>query len=273
MSRINTVRSWLRRIYYLARRYKEPYKTTWQLEYDLIQRPSGKRGRINILNWDIEYVDSRALYHMIKVNVLEKYNDFYSDNPSPRILDCGANIGISVLRYKQLYPAARITAFEADPDLCCILRRNMQRNNAIDVEVIEAAVWCRDELVDFASDSDSQAGRITNGNEVGGRIKRVQGVSLLRFLESQVDLLKLDIEGAEFEVMPSVKSRLHNVMQIMLEIHHRVDRPDRLRDIFGILSEAGFSTIINAKWAPPSYKPYTRNAAGFDEPFLIWAWR
>jgi FkbM family methyltransferase len=227
------------------------------------------------MGWDIEFVDGASLYYMLKVNVIEKYNDFYTTSSSPRILDCGANIGISVLRYKQLYPAARITAFEADPDLCKVLRRNLDRNNLQDVDVVEAAVWRRDEPVEFVKVDDSQSGFIGDGEHHNrSRIKRVRGVSLLQYLDAQIDLLKLDIEGSEFEVLPSIRDKLHNVEQIILEVHHSVDRTDRLRDIFDVLSEARFNTLVNAKWAPPSHKPYVRpSGAMFDEPFLIWAWR
>mgnify|MGYP005835928541 CR=1 FL=1 len=265
----------LRRIRYLLRRDKEPYKSYWQMDYDLLTRPANQPGRINIMGWDIEFVDGISLYHMLRVNVIERYNDFYTTNPSPRILDCGANIGVSVLRYKKLYPAARITAFEADPDLCKVLRRNLDRNNLQDVDVVEAAVWCKDEPVDFVRIDDSQSGFIGNNKyHDRGRIKSVRGVSLLQYLDVQTDLLKLDIEGSEFEVLPSIKDRLHNVRQIMLEIHHSVDRTDRLRDALGILSNTGFNTVVNAKWAPPSHKPYVRLSGSlFDEPLLIWAWR
>jgi len=245
-----------------------------QMEY-LLTRPQNQSGRIRIMGWDIEFVDGASLYYMLKVNVIEKYNDFYTTSSSPRILDCGANIGISVLRYKQLYPAARITAFEADPDLCKVLRRNLDRNNLQDVDVVEAAVWCRDEPVKFVRVDDSQSGFIGDGeHHDGSRIERVRGVSLLRYLDVQIDLLKLDIEGSEFEVLPSIRDKLHNVRQIMLEVHHSVDRADQLQDIFDVLSNARFNTLVNAKWAPPSHKPYVRpNGALFDEPFLIWAWR
>jgi FkbM family methyltransferase len=265
----------LRRLQYSLRRDKEPYKSRWQMEYDLLTRPYNQPGRIRIMGWDIEFVDGISLYHMLKINVVERYNDFYATKPSPRILDCGANIGISVLRYKQLYPAARIIAFEADPDLCKVLRRNLDRNNLQDVDVVEAAVWCRDEPVEFVKVDDSQSGFI-GGDEHHdrSRIKRVRGVSLLQYLDVQIDLLKLDIEGSEFEVLPSIRDKLHNVEQIILEVHHSVDRTDRLRDIFDVLSEARFNTLVNAKWAPPSHKPYVRPVdAMFDEPFLIWAWR
>ena len=47
---------------------------------------------------------------------------------TPRILDCGANVGLASLFFRRLYPQARITAFEADPALFAILEANLDAN-------------------------------------------------------------------------------------------------------------------------------------------------
>ena len=57
------------------------------------------------------------------------------------MIDCGGNIGLSVIRSKQLYPDSRIVVFEPDPEFVPVLKRNLERNDAGDVEVIDAAVW------------------------------------------------------------------------------------------------------------------------------------
>src|SRR4029453_7097593 len=79
-------------------------------------------------------------------------------NPAPRILDCGANIGLASLFFKRRYPAARITAFEADPAIAAMLAENVRRNGASDVEVVAAAVWTETGEVTFRPDgADSGA--------------------------------------------------------------------------------------------------------------------
>src|SRR6266487_3582389 len=47
-----------------------------------------------------------------------KYNQyrFTADTSAPFILDCGSNIGVSVVYFKTLYPQAKIIAFEPSPD-------------------------------------------------------------------------------------------------------------------------------------------------------------
>ena len=67
----------------------------------------------------------------------------------PRILDCGANVGLASLYFKKRYPEARVTAFEADPAIADVLRGNLLRNGCPDVEVVEAAVWTEEGTVEF----------------------------------------------------------------------------------------------------------------------------
>ena len=40
---------------------------------------------------------------------------FLATKQAPKIIDCGTNIGMSIIYFKTLYPDASITAFEADP--------------------------------------------------------------------------------------------------------------------------------------------------------------
>lgn len=89
---------------------------------ELKNMPRFKSGNINIQGWNLDYLDGQALYSCIDVLVLKKWNDFVSDNDRPVILDCGSNIGISVLNYKRQYPHSEIVAFEPDPSVIKVLK-------------------------------------------------------------------------------------------------------------------------------------------------------
>jgi len=54
---------------------------------------------------------------------------------APLIFDCGANIGLATLYFKNLYLGARIVAFEADPETAAVLRENVSANHLQDVSV------------------------------------------------------------------------------------------------------------------------------------------
>src|SRR4051794_24416776 len=65
---------------------------------------------------------------------------FRSEESAPRILDLGGNIGMSVIYFKDLYPAATIVALEPDPAIFPYLEENLRLNGLEGVELLQAAV-------------------------------------------------------------------------------------------------------------------------------------
>ncbi|HKZ65867.1 MAG TPA: hypothetical protein VJ111_05915, partial [Chitinophagaceae bacterium] len=62
------------------------------------------------------YVHDYASFRLGKNEMFkEKVYKFTSSKKNPYIIDCGSNIGMSILYFKSLYPEARILGFEADP--------------------------------------------------------------------------------------------------------------------------------------------------------------
>ena len=117
---------------------------------------------------------------------------------SPRILDCGANIGMSVLYFKNHHPNAKILAFEPDQTNFQLLEKNIKSFNLTNVELFQEAVWIEDGTISFSGDS-SMSSRIDN-KDGNGNLISVNCCSLKKHLNQKTDLLKIDIEGAEYAV-------------------------------------------------------------------------
>jgi FkbM family methyltransferase len=132
--------------------------------------------------------------------------------PPRTVLDLGANIGASALFFRRRYPAARIVAVEASPTLAKILRDNTRQ---LRVDVRHCAVAASDGAVNFYESRESWSGSTTRGD---GAPTTVPAVRLDDLLHHPVDLLKIDVEGAEFDVLPASR-RLHRVNTIIGEIH------------------------------------------------------
>jgi FkbM family methyltransferase len=207
---------------------------------------------------------------------------FAAIGSEPRILDCGANLGLASLSFKRLHPRARITAFEADPALAAMARDNLKTNGAADVEVVHAAVWTHDGTLDFhceGADSGAIAGLAGEGQPGSGPVRTVPCVRLRDLLEREpVDLLKLDIEGAEAPVLADCAGALGQVRALIAEIHDF--HPDRRHtpEILSRLSDAGFTYTLD------ELHPMSGQAgpAGRESPFsgrplgwvvLVRAWR
>jgi FkbM family methyltransferase len=205
--------------------------------------PVIQNGTTELLGWDLEYVCSAALPNFIDSITIRRLNDFIAENDSPHILDCGANIGFSSLSYKRKYPKAKIIAFEPDPTFLPVLKRNLSHNGAVDVEIVDAAVWTENatsywyiEGVDgshLGDDSLDPSKRTT-----------VKTIDLREYLNRTVDLLKLDIEGAEYRVIDHVKRYLGNVKSLSIECHVTQNSIGDFGKMIGTLKEEGFHVNI-----------------------------
>lgn len=194
--------------------------------------------------WDLELVDAQMALAQIDQIVIRRLNDFVSSRSRPTILDCGANIGISVLHYKRRFPGARIIAFEPDSSICDVLRRNLLGNGAADVEVVEAAVWTRNGQASFMpTGTDGGRIEIEASREAGARL--VKTVDLRDYLNTPIDLLKLDIEGAEFDVIHDLRGRLTDVANLIIECHITQRALPSFGRLISDVQEHGFELSLN----------------------------
>lgn len=258
----------------------ERYKIERQLRRYVRQYRSLGSGQLHLMDWDITFIDVGAAAQMIRIQVLDGYNDFVAQTDSPVILDCGANVGISVLRYKQLYPHAKVIAFEANHRICQVLRQNVAQNRLADVEVVEAAVWSETAMLSFDTAHDTQSGHLVDNsvqrlNGLQGDVVQVQAVWLGEYLSHPVDFIKMDIEGAELAVLQSCAPLLRNVREITIEVHYTVDRPNVLAALIQLLHETGFKVDIHVTFTNvfPG-KPYKRpKKALYDQFPQLHGWR
>lgn len=247
----------------------------WQLYLclKLRKKPRYSQGRIKFDGLDMHYFDSETLlstYWQIMVHGWYSY-DRQLVSRFPTILDCGANIGLASLYFARTSPEARTIAFEPDPILHGILQENLSRNRVLDrVETVNAALWVDGtEEVGFSPDG-GDGGHI----ELDGRASiRVKATSLRHYLSSPVGLLKMDIEGAEVEVIDEAAGLLSNAQQVILEYHSPADEPQRLGQLISSLETSGFRVHVNNTqyWANPLVRPLRMGR--LDEVLIIYATR
>ena len=186
-----------------------------------------------------------------------KYYLIKTDTASPLIIDGGANIGIATIFFKDMYPQARIICFEPDPNAFQVLSKNVEVNNLTDVTLINAALAKDNGTIDFYGLIHSNKPD-TRGNsiiEVWGLQRamsntiQVKAVKLSSYINKTVDLLKLDIEGAEQQVLEEIQDKLHFVNQITLEIHKsdKIEAINCLDSILNVLKHHHFKRELISK--------------------------
>jgi FkbM family methyltransferase len=157
------------------------------------------------------------------------------------IYDCGANIGVSCLYFSLNYPDSKIKAFEADPNIAKILSNNLNSNKIKNVEIIEKAVWKTNEGINISLEGSDGASIYFTENVV-----KVPSIRLKELIEKEtkIDLLKMDIEGAEYEVLIDCKDSLASVDNLFIEVHSFTKEQQRLSEIFTILEKNNFRYFV-----------------------------
>jgi FkbM family methyltransferase len=191
-------------------------------------------------------VDAASFLAMHRAIIEQQVYDFQTDSDRPRILDCGANVGVAAVWFRQRFPDAQIVAFEPDPVVYDVLRQNVRTIcSDYGFELVNAAVWC-DESPELAFAAEgADAGRIAT--EADPQPTVVRAVRLRSYLQEPVDLLKLDIEGAELAVLEDCRDQLHRVRNLFVEYHSFDDQPQRLDELLTLLRETGFRYWIDSE--------------------------
>lgn len=168
----------------------------------------------------------------MEVMTFGEYDFPYPGQPRT-IVDLGANVGVAAVWFAERFPEARILAIEPDADNFGLLAENIR--SYPNVTARQAAVWSKHtrlSLVDGGQGSWSYytcpVGNYYEGGATGmteaicsGRL--VDGCTVGELLDDegigQVDILKVDIEGAEIEIFADSPAWISRINTIVIELH------------------------------------------------------
>lgn len=223
--------------------------------------PRMKPGETTVAGRRFSYSDSTGLLHSTHEIFKEEVYRFEALTARPHIIDAGANIGLSVLYFKTLYPEATIVAYEPDPAIFAILEKNTR--DLTGVEVRNAAVWNEDtELRFFVEGSlagSTEVDFMGGGKEVTVKAERLK----TEISKGPVDFLKIDVEGAENTVLFDIEDELDNVRNLFFEYHSVPKDEQRLGEMLSLVSRKGFRYVINGTHG--ARLPFVeRKSWGFD---------
>jgi FkbM family methyltransferase len=195
--------------------------------------------------WRVSYWGKRALALMFGAKFI-KLEYFFSTSASrPRIVDCGANIGIAILFFKTLYPDCEIVAFEPNSQTFEALSDNVRDNNLSGVTLHHCAVGASDGTATFYAEPDDPGSALSSLFVERGRTPSevVHIVRLSSYITAPVDFLKIDVEGAELDVLRELHAagKLAMVREMVIEYHHHIrSTDDNMSVLLGVLENAGF---------------------------------
>jgi FkbM family methyltransferase len=261
------------------------YRTLAILESRLGRRARRAPCQVRVHGWRLEVPDAASFLSTWRDIFVERLYEFpWQESRPPRILDLGANIGLSVLYFAGRYPGARVVALEPDPDIFRVLERNVAASGFTGVELVPRAAWTEAARLAFWPDG-ADGGRLQpdpgdgGGPASGGpRVARspveVEAVSLPELLaRERFDVVKMDIEGAEEAVVPACRGVLGGIRFAAIEYHSTAGRPQALAAVLEALQANGFRIHAREAVANPSPFQGPRAQDGFDLQLHVLAWK
>ncbi len=223
-----------------ARSILAPVRSTEETELARLRKaPRNVKTTARLLGRKFQIPDGPSFASIYDAYFRREEYQFPVSGESPLIIDGGANVGIGVLYWKQLCPTARVVAFEPDSAIFEALSANC--SSLPGVTLRKAALWTNNNPISFSA-VGADGGHLTELAERKDAISlsEVKAVRLRDLLVEPVELLKLDIEGAEVDVLLDCADRLASVKWLFVEYHSFVNKPQRLGKVLEAIEQAGF---------------------------------
>ena len=171
-------------------------------------------------------------------------------------IDIGANIGQTLLQFRSIFNELSYIAFE--PNLSCIyyMKYLIEKNKIKNVSLIPAGLYNKNCLMDLFMESDIDAGatiRLKTRPDFMYKNKKIVPMfdfaTVIDFVKlKEIGIIKIDVEGAEYKVLKSIKSHLQEYKPIIIcEVlwAHKKDglesNETRNRSIENLMEEENYS--------------------------------
>jgi FkbM family methyltransferase len=154
--------------------------------------------------------------------------DFATAATPDVIVDAGANIGLASIWFANRFPHARILAIEPEQSNFELLRQNTAPYDSI--TPVQAAIWGENRELTVVDPGSNKWGFMTRGDGDAQPLPaepchRVRGVTVEQIMAEHdiefIDILKMDIEGAEREVFQDASRWIDKVGTLIVELHER----------------------------------------------------
>lgn len=201
--------------------------------YAIIGKAANSELPLNVKRRDIRFpfslrIPTSDVSTYQKVFIKQEYN-FVTEVAPKTIIDAGANIGLASIYFANKYPEAKVIALEPEKSNFEFLRKNVEPYP--NIIPVHAALWNRNEEINLIDPGRGKWGFITEAkntadNPLSNICHTVNGMTIDRIIHdyglNNIDILKIDIEGAEKEVFEDTASWIGKVNALIIELHERL---------------------------------------------------
>jgi len=190
--------------------------------------------------------NTKAEFHTLYNEIfMEKLYYFELNNETPFIIDCGSNIGMSILFFKMLYPNSEIMGFEPSSNNFLLLESNIKNNNLKNIKIYKKALSNKIETIKLYGTGTPLGSIIQDNPHNRANYENVKTDLLSNYIDKKVDLLKIDTEGAEALILDDldINNKLYLIDKIIMEYHHFTTQ-NKLSELLSILEKNKFAYQI-----------------------------
>jgi FkbM family methyltransferase len=178
-----------------------------------------------ILGYSVSFFTYPQILHLMEEIFISQIYKFTASTSTPLIIDCGSNIGMSILYFQKLYPSCRIIGFEPDPETFRLLQENIHKNGLKNVTLFNFALGEVEEKTWLYT--NYTPGRL--GMSLTSRNNNSTGIpvytkKISNYIFDRIDLVKIDTEGAEISIMQDISdnNKLSLITKIIIEYHESI---------------------------------------------------
>ena len=142
------------------------------------------------------------------------------------IVDAGANVGYASIYFSHLFPNAKILALEPEIKNYSLLCENVAKYK--NIIPIQGALWSENTQINICDEGLGEWGFMTFSTENSGKkiehlVEAYTVDSIIKKYDlEKIDILKIDIEGAEREVFENTDCWINDVDSLIVELHDRM---------------------------------------------------
>ena len=219
---------------HMSRHSKEMLLLSWQNKNKDVQLYVRKytRDLLVFAQFFIEKEYSEQYIEPLKIKYSKKINF---------IVDAGANIGCSAFYFHFLFPDAKIVCIEPETSNYTLLRKNILLNNASEIIAIQKAVWNEVTQLELMQRDWSPDGfHVMKKSEPDQVISKIPTTTFPQLMQdfgyAKIDLLKMDIEGAEQTIFSDefhLQIFLSKTERLVIEVHKEFISAQSICELLG----------------------------------------
>ena len=171
------------------------------------------------------------------------------------VLDLGANIGVfSMIAATSLVPRGRVIAVEPNPTVFSVLRENVVANCLRNIEVVYGAVAAEQGTIALRLAPNSTGATIVGPEHGPSVIVPAVSFSDLVTTAGRVELVKCDIEGAEWQIIYESDERVWaRIRRVAMEFHLDSGNGRTPEDLMLQFKKLGYENVV--AFRPPGRSP------------------